>query len=176
MYYIVFSYSPWDIKECLFPQCVLARVPFPSYATKWIDVRKMFSSFYQVRWNSLATMLEGLGLEFEGREHSGIDDTRNIARVISQIIKDGAVLKYNRFISNDLLQQFNIRSSWLWQFWLCHYSWSFVLFFCPSLSLSVVTTVQSIVFITSNTLYCTIVGEALYMIWNDSITSAYGRQ
>ncbi len=56
-------------------------------------------------------MLEGLGLEFEGREHSGIDDTRNISKVISQIIKDGAVLKYNRFISNDVLQQYNIRSS-----------------------------------------------------------------
>ena len=104
-------YSPWDIKECLFPQCVLSRIPFPTYATKWIDVRKMFSSFYQVGRNNLSSMLEGLGLEFQGREHSGIDDTRNIARVISQIVKDGAVLKYNRFISNDVLQQFNIRSS-----------------------------------------------------------------
>ena len=107
----MYFFSPWDIKECLFPQCVLARVPFPAYATKWIDVRKMFSSFYQVGRNNLSSMLDGLGMEFEGRAHSGIDDTRNIAKVISQIIKDGAVLKYNRFISNDVLQRFNMKTS-----------------------------------------------------------------
>lgn len=43
-------------------------------------------------------MLESLGLEFEGREHSGIDDAKNIARVVVQLVKDGCILKYNRFI------------------------------------------------------------------------------
>ena len=57
---------------------------------------------------NLSGMLENLGLTFEGREHSGIDDTKNIARVIVQLIKDGCILKYNRFISNDLLQQFKV--------------------------------------------------------------------
>lgn len=104
-----FCYSPWDIKECLFPQCVFARVPFPSYATKWMDVRKLFSSFYRVRSGNLSGMLESFGLKFEGREHSGIDDTRNIARVLMQLIRDGCILKYNRFIPNDALKQFRIK-------------------------------------------------------------------
>lgn len=108
VYVISIHCSPWDIKECLFPQCVLASVPFPQYATKWIDVRKMFASFYQMRSGNLSSMLDGLGLTFEGREHSGIDDTRNIARVVTQVIKDGAIVKYNRFIPQDVLQQFKV--------------------------------------------------------------------
>ena len=63
-----------------------------------------------MRSGNLSGMLDHLGLVFEGREHSGIDDTRNIARVLSQIIRDGGILKYNRFISNDIVQSF--RGSW----------------------------------------------------------------
>lgn len=100
--------SPWDIKECLFPQCVLAKTTFPPYATKWMDVRKMFSSFYRVRSGNISGMLESLGLQFEGREHSGIDDAKNIARVLLQLIRDGCIIKYNRFIPNDALQQFRV--------------------------------------------------------------------
>lgn len=69
----------------------------------------MFALFYRVRSGNLSTMLESLGLKFEGREHSGIDDAKNIARVVVQLIKDRCVLKYNRFISNDVLQQFNMK-------------------------------------------------------------------
>ncbi len=98
--------SPWDIKECLFPQCILARVPFPDYATKWIDVRKLFASFYQMRSGNLSKMLHHLELQFEGREHCGLHDTRNITRIGVQLISDGCVLKYNRFIPNDVLRQF----------------------------------------------------------------------
>ncbi len=54
-------------------------------------------------------MLESLGLQFQGREHSGIDDAKNISRVLVQLIKDGCILKYNRFIPNDALQQFKIK-------------------------------------------------------------------
>ena len=101
--------SPWDIKECLFPQCVLARVPFPAYATKWIDVRKLFGSFYQTKSGNLSKMLESLGMRFEGREHCGLDDTRNIAKITVQMIRDGCVLKYNRFMPEDALRDFAIK-------------------------------------------------------------------
>ena len=35
-------------------------------------------------------MLQHLGLKFEGRPHSGIDDARNITRILIELIKDGA--------------------------------------------------------------------------------------
>lgn len=39
---------------------------------------------------TLELILENLGMSFEGRPHSGIDDARNIARILVKMIKDGA--------------------------------------------------------------------------------------
>ena len=52
-------------------------------------------------------MLQHLGLRFDGREHCGLDDTRNIIKIILQLINDGCVLKYNRFMPDDVLRQFD---------------------------------------------------------------------
>ena len=101
------THSPWDIKECLFPQCVLSQVHFPRYATKWIDVRKLFSSFYSIKSGNLTSMLEKLAMKFEGREHCGLNDSENIVRVLKQLIGDGCVLKYNRFMPEDVVASFS---------------------------------------------------------------------
>ena len=99
--------SPWDINKCLFPQCVLSEVQFPQFATKWIDVRKLFSSFYSVKSGNLTSMLEKLALKFEGREHCGLHDSQNIVCVLAQLIRDGCVLKYNRFMPEDVVTAFS---------------------------------------------------------------------
>ena len=80
---------------------------FPWYATKWIDVRKLFSSFYRVESGNLVAMLQRLALQFEGRQHSGLHDSRNIVRIITQLIKDGCILKYNRFMPEDVVATFS---------------------------------------------------------------------
>ena len=95
--------SPWDIRNCLFPQCALAGVSFPEYMAKWVDIRKLFSSFYQIQGGNLSHMLSMLGMQFEGREHCGLDDARNIARIAAQLLRDGCGLQYNRFIPPDLI-------------------------------------------------------------------------
>jgi 3'-5' exoribonuclease 1 len=40
-------------------------------------------------------MLELQGMRFEGRLHSGIDDSRNIARIAIKMARDGATLYIN---------------------------------------------------------------------------------
>ena len=52
-------------------------------------------------------MLEKIALKFEGREHCGLDDSENIARVLKQLICDGCVLKYNRFMPEDVVMEFD---------------------------------------------------------------------
>ena len=52
-------------------------------------------------------MLEKLALKFEGREHCGLHDSENIARVLVQLIKDGCILKYNRFMPEDVVASFS---------------------------------------------------------------------
>lgn len=107
LFHDIYLHSPWDIKECLFPQCILSQVQFPHYAAKWIDARKLFSSFYRIKSGNLASMLEKIGLKFEGREHCGLHDSENIARVMERLIRDGCVLKYNRFMPQDLVNSFD---------------------------------------------------------------------
>jgi len=34
-------------------------------------------------------MLSNLNIKFEGRNHSGIDDTKNISKIMMKIISDG---------------------------------------------------------------------------------------
>ena len=58
-------------------------------------MRKHFRNFYKVNQQNLQGMLDTLGMDFVGRPHSGIDDTRNIARIVIQLLKDGCDLAIN---------------------------------------------------------------------------------
>ena len=69
-------------------------------------MRKIFGSFYQAATGNLATMLRNLDMEFEGREHCGRDDARNIARVMTRLIEDGCVLRYNRALSQQTVVRY----------------------------------------------------------------------
>jgi hypothetical protein len=50
---------------------------------------------------SLGFMLSALQLEFEGHQHSGIDDCKNIARVVQQFIKNGVLMNDYVIIPRD---------------------------------------------------------------------------
>ena len=79
-------------------QCRISGIPFPRWARKWVNVRKAFSNFYGFRRAKLTSMLENMGMAFEGHQHSGLDDSRNIARIVIRMIDDGYDLKVNERI------------------------------------------------------------------------------
>ena len=54
-----------------------------------IDVKAEFEYFYKTKAGGMAGMLNKLGMKLEGRHHSGIDDTRNIAKIILHLIESG---------------------------------------------------------------------------------------
>ena len=86
---------PWDMSRFMKLQCDVSRLPFPRWARQWINIRKSFSNMYKCRRTNLANMLENLGMTFEGRQHSGIDDARNIARIALCMMKDGCNMRMN---------------------------------------------------------------------------------
>lgn len=43
----------------------------------------------------LSCMLEKLGLKYEGRPHSGLNDSRNIAHIAMRMLQDGCQLRIN---------------------------------------------------------------------------------
>eukprot|EP01050_Picozoa_sp_SAG11_P023572 SAG11_NODE_4774_length_1770_cov_3.112507_1_plen_178_part_10 len=60
-----------------------------------VDLRLAYSRFTNYPPMSINSMLQTAGLKFEGRLHSGIDDTRNIARILQVLIRRGHAVGSN---------------------------------------------------------------------------------
>ncbi|KAM9845855.1 3'-5' exoribonuclease 1 [Aulostomus maculatus] len=98
--YAILTDGAWDMSKFLNIQCRLSQIRYPQFAKKWINIRKSYGNFYKVprTQTKLSTMLENLGLKYEGRPHSGLDDSRNIARIALRMLQDGCQLRVNERI------------------------------------------------------------------------------
>ncbi|KAI8822515.1 ribonuclease H-like domain-containing protein [Fimicolochytrium jonesii] len=89
--------GPWDIRDFIRKQCEHSVVSRPPYLCKFVDLRRLYIEHYHRERANLAGMLAGLGMQFEGREHSGLDDAKNIARIVVKMMKeDGCIFKPNK--------------------------------------------------------------------------------
>lgn len=91
---------PWDIQRFLSKQCEINELPLPRWGRRWINLRKAYCNFYDCKRLNLNQMLLNLGLEFEGRPHCGLDDSKNIARIVCHLLEDGCCLKVNEYYDN----------------------------------------------------------------------------
>ncbi|KAM8884746.1 3'-5' exoribonuclease 1 [Synchiropus picturatus] len=104
--YAFLTDGAWDMSKFLNIQCRISRIKYPQFAKKWINIRKSYRNFYKLpkTHTNLRSMLERLGLTYEGRPHSGLDDSRNIGRIVVRMLQDGCELRVNeRMHSGKLL-------------------------------------------------------------------------
>ncbi|TPX70925.1 hypothetical protein SpCBS45565_g01540 [Spizellomyces sp. 'palustris'] len=90
------SDGPWDIRDFIRKQCAHSIMERPPYLQRFVDLRRLYTDFYGRERQNLNGMLQGLGMTFEGRPHCGMDDARNIARIVVRMMKDGCVFVWNR--------------------------------------------------------------------------------
>ncbi|KAJ3233501.1 hypothetical protein HDU81_002242 [Chytriomyces hyalinus] len=86
--------GPWDIRDFIRNQCVYSYIRRPAYFDTYLDLRRIFTKFYGRRDGKRANlngMLSLLNMEFVGRQHSGIDDTRNIAKIAVYLMEQGCL-------------------------------------------------------------------------------------
>lgn len=115
------SDGPFDLRDFVVKQCFISNVRMPDWMQGDIlDVRTLVFDFlyaqdpvnYMVtartwtgkgcRTLNIPAQLLVLGLPgFEGRQHSGIDDTRNIARIIAELARRGITLFPNTAVYPD---------------------------------------------------------------------------
>ncbi|XP_036385091.1 3'-5' exoribonuclease 1 isoform X2 [Megalops cyprinoides] len=109
--YAVLTDGSWDMSKFLNIQCRVSGIRYPQFAKKWINIRKSYGNFYKVprTQTKLSSMLEKLGLHYEGRPHCGLDDSRNIARIALRMLQDGCQLRVNERIHAG--QLLNVPSS-----------------------------------------------------------------
>ncbi|XP_025062361.1 3'-5' exoribonuclease 1 isoform X1 [Alligator sinensis] len=95
--YSILTDGCWDMSKFLNIQCRISHIKYPSFAKKWINIRKSYGNFYKVPRNQtkLTIMLEKLGMSYDGRPHSGLDDSKNIARIAIRMLQDGCELRAN---------------------------------------------------------------------------------
>ena len=85
----------WDLKVCLPNQCKASGLKLPEYCQRWVNIKKSHQMVHNKFPRSLNEMLVQNGLSFEGRPHSGIDDTQNLVRLIKALAVSGHVFDLN---------------------------------------------------------------------------------
>ena len=84
------SCGDWDLKTCLPQNIELLNKSIPAYFDDWVNIKKAFVKLYKgFKGGSMTKMLESLKMNLIGRHHSGIDDTRNICRILIRMLQDG---------------------------------------------------------------------------------------
>lgn len=81
----------WDLRSMLPRQGAASALRVPRAYRQWVNVKTVFAKTLRVaRAPGMPGMLEALGLPLEGRHHRGIDDCRNIARIVLALAARGA--------------------------------------------------------------------------------------
>jgi len=92
--YAIVTCGDWDLRTMLPRQLKACDPPLdwmPHPYRRWINVKVPFREAHpKLRRAGMARMLEALALELEGHHHRGIDDTRNITKIVRALIERGS--------------------------------------------------------------------------------------
>jgi len=90
---LVVTCGDWDLKTMLPAQMKLSGMKATPVVTRWCNIKICFKKLYQQKTRGMNDMLKFLGIPLDGKHHSGIDDCRNIAKIVVRMFRDGAVAK-----------------------------------------------------------------------------------
>ncbi|NXX92816.1 ERI2 exoribonuclease, partial [Centropus bengalensis] len=98
------TWTDWDLGVCLHYECKRKQLRKPDIFNSWIDLKATYRAFYNRKPKGLSGALQDLGMVFAGREHSGLDDSRNTARLAWRLMCDGCVLKVTKSLDKAHLK------------------------------------------------------------------------
>ena len=98
----------WDFGKFLWNDTQRKGVPFPVACTSWCDIREAFSATWPqtiLKAPILQNMVKGVGLTWTGKPHRGHVDTKNLAALVSVVLKcNPTSLLPSRCIPYSLIQ------------------------------------------------------------------------
>ncbi|PVD38258.1 hypothetical protein C0Q70_00869 [Pomacea canaliculata] len=95
------TWSDWDFGVCLHYELRRKQISKAPILNHWIDLRATYVKFYGRKPKGLNGALQDVGIKFEGREHSGLHDSRNTAKLVWKMIRDSCVLKITKSLSSE---------------------------------------------------------------------------
>lgn len=84
----IMTCGAWDIKTMLPKEIKNKKLKHYSVYKRYINIKDEFEYFYKKKSNGMVGMLNNFGLKLDGRHHSGIDDTKNIAKILIKMVSD----------------------------------------------------------------------------------------
>uniref|UniRef100_A0A0C9RX82 TSA: Wollemia nobilis Ref_Wollemi_Transcript_7026_1851 transcribed RNA sequence n=1 Tax=Wollemia nobilis TaxID=56998 RepID=A0A0C9RX82_9CONI len=97
--FAIVTWSDWDCKVMLESECNLKGIRKPSYFNRWINLKiPFYDAFHQLNCN-LKGAVQLAGLTWEGRAHCGLDDARNTARLLVDLMRRGIKLSITNSMS-----------------------------------------------------------------------------
>ncbi|XP_057869843.2 uncharacterized protein LOC131076592 [Cryptomeria japonica] len=102
--FAIVTWSDWDCEVMLESECNLKGIRKPSYFNRWINLKRLFcNAFDQLRCN-LKGAVQLAGLLWEGRAHCGLDDARNTARLLVDLMRRGLKLSITSRCRSNVLK------------------------------------------------------------------------
>ena len=90
----------WDLRTCLNNEAKYKKLQYHTYLNSWINVKHVFGSFSGYTKVGMTRMLNDLNLKLDGRHHSGIDDARNISKIVIKLLQEGVEFTKDYLNSN----------------------------------------------------------------------------
>lgn len=82
----------WDLNTCLRNEAAYKGIQTPDYLRKFINIKDAWMShFCEPKAPGMPGMLDSLKLALDGKHHSGIDDSKNIAKIAIELLKRGTM-------------------------------------------------------------------------------------
>ncbi|EEF39109.1 uncharacterized exonuclease domain-containing protein At3g15140 [Ricinus communis] len=99
----------WDVKTQIPRQCTVSKIKLPRYFMEWINLKDVYQNFYNPKQEArgMRTMMQQLKIPMLGSHHLGIDDTKNVARILQRMLADGAVIPITAWRNPDSIGNVN---------------------------------------------------------------------
>ncbi|XP_002960949.2 3'-5' exoribonuclease 1 [Selaginella moellendorffii] len=108
----VITWTDWDCKVMLDFECRLKGLTKPSYFNKWINLKSCFQEKFGDKFN-LKKAVQHAGLQWQGREHCGLDDAKNTASLAMELVRRGMQIGFTQHQSSRKPAITNISSEFM---------------------------------------------------------------
>ena len=81
----------WDLNTCLKKEAAYKKIDIKPYLRKFINIKDAFMAMnFCSKAPGMPGMLQAYGHKLDGRHHSGIDDSKNIAKIAISLLEEHA--------------------------------------------------------------------------------------
>lgn len=102
--FVPMTWTNWDLQIALCTECGWRRIQRPDYLCSWVDLKKYYIEKFK-RGGNLRSCVEAVGLSWQGRAHSGLDDAMNTARLAIKLMTQGTMFEVTQTSENVPVKQ-----------------------------------------------------------------------